>query len=147
MASGECRRQSTGSEAAQLRRIVKSRKAILLVNGSPSLRWGPIVDLVNSLDIFEQLGNMKKMNAANFDEKYNDELSLIDSLYGFHPEYFGQLSEAQREILRRYYLYDSESPDNIFDYRVSLLAIEPGLEVLAQKALSSLSSIAQIHTP
>lgn len=116
-------------------------------NGFPPLRRGPIVDRVGSLDIFEQFGNIKKMNAVEFDEKYNGELSLIDSLYSFHPEYFEQLTEAQRQIMRRYYLYDSACPDDIFEYRLRSLAIQPELEALAQKALACLKAIAQIREP
>ena len=85
------------------------------------------------------------MRAANFNHKYNDELSLVDSLFEFHPEYFHQLAQSHRSLLRRYYLYDRPNPKDIFEYRVGILNREPELETNAHEALTTLKEIAHIR--
>ena len=85
------------------------------------------------------------MNEEKFNTEYNEELGLIDSLYEFHPEYFAQLEETERTVLRKYYLFDETTPEDIFSYRSRVLSKQPKLEHLAKEALDSLKKIADIQ--
>lgn len=87
------------------------------------------------------------MKAKHFDTSYNAELSLVDSLYEFHPAFFTILTAAEREALSRYYLYDvSPTPSNIFLYRAQLLENPDGMlvEADARRALKKLRRVAGI---
>ena len=85
------------------------------------------------------------MDAVQFNSEYNEELGLIDSLYEFHPEYFAQLTATERTVLRKYYLFDETTPEDVFTYRSRMLLEQPGLEHLAKEALKSLRKIADIQ--
>ena len=78
------------------------------------------------------------MTSPYFDQNYNEEVNLVDSLYEFHPEYFDALTSAERLALHNYYLYDSDTPEDIFKYRNEIIAGSPAIAVRARKALASL---------
>lgn len=70
-----------------------------------------------------------------FDETYNNESNLIESLYAFHPSYFHDLSADEFSTLQTYYMFavsDVDMPEDVFAYRAELLRHEPSVEVQAR---------------
>ena len=86
------------------------------------------------------------MKVDYFDDKYNDELSLVDSLFAFHPEYFCRLAPSAYQVLSEYYLFDKESPANIFEYRANLIIRDRRIEEHAGSALKQLMKVAEVAT-
>lgn len=78
------------------------------------------------------------------DQKYNEEVNLLDGLYEFHPEFFAQLTPNELKVLKTYYLIGCEIPENVFEYRNDLIVHNPAIEDEAQAAFSALKRIAQI---
>lgn len=74
------------------------------------------------------------------DRKYSDEVSLIDGLIEFHPEWLESLSEAERSSLDDYYGIVS-SPADLDDWRDIHVATDPGLAAKARAILWSFPGI------
>lgn len=72
------------------------------------------------------------------DAAYNNEIVLLDGLLEFHPDLFAQLSEPDRELLERYYLVGRPVPQDVFEYRRSVVQADPGLARQAQLVLRGL---------
>jgi hypothetical protein len=58
-------------------------------------------------------------------KRYNAELSLLEGLYEFHPNFFDGLNPKEQAALKAYYLIGSETPENIFSYRSDLVRRNP----------------------
>ena len=84
-------------------------------------------------------------DSSRENKEYNDEASLLDGLYEFHPEFFEQLSADELEALESYYLVGQEVPDNVFDYRKELIKNNLQIESTAKVAFSHLKKIAKIN--
>lgn len=90
---------------------------------------------------------MSEAKVVEENERYNDEIGLLDGLYEFHPEYFNQLAPGELEILRTYYLLGQEVPENVFEYRKELMERQLGIETEVQAVLAKLLEIANIKKP
>ena len=88
---------------------------------------------------------MQTADSSPQNKRYNDEVMLLEGLYEFHPEFFDELGADDRAILKEYYLVDGADPENIFEYRQSLLAKNPGTEAAAHTAFARLCKIAGIQ--
>lgn len=70
-----------------------------------------------------------------FDNTYNDESNLLDSLYEFHPDHFSDLTADEFSTLQTYYMLavdDDMMPADVFAYRAELLPREPLVEMQAK---------------
>jgi len=86
----------------------------------------------------------------NNNERYNSELSIIDSLYAFHPEAFELLSKSEMEALQKYYLLGEPVPDDVFAYREDIVTDDADLAGRAQIAFQNVCrklGIEDIHYP
>ena len=83
-------------------------------------------------------------NSSFENKRYNDESILLDGLYEFHPEYFGNLNEQELQSLKTYYLIGQEVPSNVFVYRSQLLRNDPEVEKEAHAAYSKICQLAGI---
>jgi len=88
---------------------------------------------------------METATSSTENRRYNDESNFLDGLYEFHPEFFKQLTEQEREVLQTYYLVDSDVPDNIFVYRHELIQRQPHIENEAHQAFSELLKLAGVE--
>lgn len=72
------------------------------------------------------------------DQNYNDDTTLLDGLYEFHPDFFDDLTADEQTRLRRYFLVGRPVPQDVFQYRQDLNRIDPELEAKALQALEKL---------
>jgi hypothetical protein len=84
---------------------------------------------------------IEDVSSSLSDKEYNKQLDVIESLYEFHPEFFDELSPELQAAAQAYYLLGKETPDNVFEYRLSLLRRDPTLESKAKEAYSSILRI------
>jgi hypothetical protein len=72
---------------------------------------------------------MKQSDLSPDEKQFNDESNFLDDLYEFHPQCFVGLTKHEREVLKQYYLIESDAyPENIFSYRASLIRMKPGID-------------------
>ncbi len=80
------------------------------------------------------------------DQKYLERLGVIESFIEFHPRIYARLSEADRAILRMYFLDATETAA----WRLHKAEIEqsrPGILGQVETALKHLSEIGQFKNP
>ena len=87
---------------------------------------------------------MKSSDLTSVEKQYNDEVLLLDGLYEFHPDFFEQLSESDRKVIKEYYLAGEEVPENIFEYRAALISGDVRIEQDAKGAYERLLQIAGV---
>lgn len=78
------------------------------------------------------------------EKRYNTESTLLDSLYEFHPNFFDNLTDADRKVIKTYYLTGKELPENVFIYRSHLLMQYPDIAQEAETVFRKLLNIASM---
>lgn len=92
-----------------------------------------------------KIGGMSATNSIPyFDQRYNDEVMLLDSLYEFHPEFFEQLDRDEKSTLQEYYGTGMPPTANVFADRAAKLAENPMLETNASQIFMKLCTMAGI---
>jgi hypothetical protein len=66
---------------------------------------------------------------------YFEELSVVESLFAFHPDFFADLSADEREALRLYYGLGESGITDIVVWRTTALAADSDLEARAPALL------------
>ena len=90
-------------------------------------------------------------------KKYLEFQSVVESFYDFHPEFFSELSETDRNILQKGFLYDtpdSDYPTSIEAYYEKTISGEPefskalvlALDALYKKAHASVNVYDELNS-
>ena len=77
-------------------------------------------------------------------QRYNDEVVLLDGIYEFHPDLFRGLNEKELHILQRYYLTGQDIPENVFVHRAELAKNNPAVEHEAHAVFEKICKLAGI---
>lgn len=75
-------------------------------------------------------------NLSPNDAAYNREINLLDGFFEFHPEWFANLSPDDKQALESYYLLGKPVPEDIFEYRRELVAMDADLPEHARAVLA-----------
>ncbi len=81
-------------------------------------------------------------NSSQANKEYNEQLDVIESFYEFHPEFFDSLTPELCAAAEEYYLLGKETPENVFVYRIELLARDRAIEAKAKEAYGQILRIA-----
>lgn len=122
--------------------LERREAASLLINDSSPAHLSDDDEPVSNYHFMEII--MEKAIDNNTNARYNDEIVFIDGIVDMHPEVLAAMSDEDRETLEVYYLVGQAVPENIFEYRSSLVEDNPGIQNRAMIVFNKLLAVLEV---